>query len=348
MSQLARDATILSLSLRVSALFIQHVCKDILRLIGNTPIVRLKGTARGIKANIWVKLEYYNPTGSHKDRIALFMLCRALDEGLVRRGDIVVETSTGNTGISIAYVSMLLGLRAVIVVPRSISSEKKRLIRLFGGEVIEVEVSSDPRRYVEEAKRLAKQIGGYYVGQYENPANVEAHYKTTGPEIWRQLNGKVDVYVMGIGTGGTITGVARYLKEKKNVYVVAVEPEGSIISSLLRGEKNKQYKPHIIEGLTGYDIPKILDHAIIDEFITVNEREAVKTCYKLLRLDGIFAGPSTGAHVYAALQVAKRLGKANIVTIAADTGFRYLSTIYNDEWVKKKFGKEFLEKIGMS
>ncbi len=287
---------------------------------------------------MFVKLEYYNPTDSHKDRIALFMICRALEKGLVEPGGVVVEASTGNTGISIAYVSMLLGLKAVIVVPENIS-EEKRLMKLFGAEVVEVPVASNPREYVEEAKRIARSLGAYYVGQYENPANPEAHYRTTAPEIWRQLKGNVDAFVMGIGTGGTITGVARYLKERKrDVLIVAVEPEGSIISKLLRGER-AVFKPHVIEGLTGYTIPGNLDTSLVDKYIVVSQKDAIETCYKLLRLEGIFAGPSTGAHVYAALQVARELGEdKNVVTIAADTGYKYLTTIYSKEWVKSRLG----------
>ena len=269
----------------------------------------------------------------------MFMICRALEKGLVEPGGVVVEASTGNTGISIAYVSMLLGLKAVIVVPENISEEKKRLMKLFGAEVVEVPVASNPREYVEEAKRIARSLGAYYIGQYENPANPEAHYRTTAPEIWRQLKGNVDAFVMGIGTGGTITGVARYLKERKrDVLIVAVEPEGSIISKLLRGER-AVFKPHVIEGLTGYTIPGNLDTSLVDKYIVVSQKDAIETCYKLLRLEGIFAGPSTGAHVYAALQVARELGEdKNVVTIAADTGYKYLTTIYSKEWVKSKLG----------
>ncbi len=314
-------------------------CIDVLKLVGNTPIVKLKRIINGKTANIWVKLEYYNPTGSHKDRIALFMLCRALEKGLIKRGDTVVEASSGNTGISVAYIASLLGLRAVIVVPENISPDKKRLIKLMGGEIIEVEENLDPKTYRLMAKKIAEEMGGYYVGQYDNPANPEAHYLTTGPEIWNQLNGKVDAFVMGIGTGGTLTGVGRFLKQKRrNIKIFAVEPEGSIISKIVRGEKSS-YKPHIIEGLTGYDIPANLDTSIIDEYITVPQIEAVKTCYKLLRYEGIFAGPSTGANIYASLLIAKEMdSNSNIVTIAADTGYKYLSTIYNETWLKEKLG----------
>ncbi len=314
-------------------------CSEVLKLIGNTPIIKLKNIGRNTNSNIWVKLEYYNPSGSHKDRIALFMLCRALEKGLIRKGDTVVEASTGNTGISVAYIASLLGLRAVIVVPSNISPDKKKLIKLMGGEIIEIEGNLDPKTYRLKAKELAEKIGGYYIGQYDNPANPEAHYRTTGPEIWRQLNGKIDFFVMGVGTGGTITGVGKFLKEKNtSIKIIAVEPEGSILSKIIRGEK-AEYKPHVIEGLTGYDIPANLDVNIIDEFIRVPQLEAIKMCYKLLKYEGIFAGPSTGANIYAALKVAERSSiGSNIVTIAADTGYKYLSTIYNEEWLREKFG----------
>ena len=317
-------------------IFSTRICNSVLDLIGNTPIIKLRRIVPKNAANVWVKLEYYNPTGSHKDRIALFMLCRALEKGYIKPGGIVVEASTGNTGISIAFTATLLGLKAVIVVPENISEEKKYLIKLLGAKLVEVPVTSNPREYIEQAKKIAEDLNAYYIGQYDNPANPEAHYKTTAPEIWQQLNGNIDAFVMGIGTGGTLTGVARYLKERKKVLIVAVEPEGSIISSILRGEK-KNFKPHIIEGLTGYDIPRNLDVKLIDKFITVPQKDAIETCYKLLKYEGIFAGPSTGAHVYAAIKIAEELGEGkNVVTIAADTGYKYLTTIYNREWVKKK------------
>lgn len=197
------------------SIFSIEVCNDILSLIGNTPMIKLRRIVPENAANVWVKLEYYNPTGSHKDRIALFMLCRALEEGCIKPGDTVVEASTGNTGISIAFVARLLGLKAVIVVPENISKEKKNVIKLFGAELVEVPTKSNPKEYIEEAKRIAKDLNAYYVGQYDNPANPEAHYRTTAPEIWYQMNGNIDAFVMGIGTGGTLTGVARYLKERK-------------------------------------------------------------------------------------------------------------------------------------
>lgn len=320
-------------------MFYNKECVNILGLVGNTPLIKLQKIVEPYMANVWVKLEYYNPTGSHKDRIALFMICRALENGLVKPGGIVVEASTGNTGVSIAYISMLLGLKAIIVVPKNISEEKKRLMRLFGAELIEVPVTNNPQEYIEEAKKIARELRAYYIGQYDNPANPEAHYRTTAPEIWRQLNGCIDAFVMGIGTGGTLSGVARYLKErKKNVLIVAVEPEGSIVSKLLRGEK-ATFKPHVIEGLTGFDIPSNLDTKLIDRYITVSQKDAIVTCYKLLRQEGLFVGPSTGANVYAALQVAKELGSGkNVVTIAADTGYKYLTSIYNEKWLKQKLG----------
>ncbi len=313
-------------------------CTEVFKLIGNTPLIKLKNIHRK-SSNIWLKLEYYNPTGSHKDRIALFMLCKALEQGVIRKGDIVVEASTGNTGISIAYIASLLGLKPVIVVPADISPEKKKLIKIMGGEIIEIKEKVDPAIYRRKARELAEELGGYYVGQYDNPANPEAHYTTTGPEIWEQMKGGVDVFVMGVGTGGTITGVGRFLKEKdKSIRVVAVEPEGSVISKKLRGEE-AVYRPHIIEGLTGYDIPANLDTSIVDEYVMVSEVDAIKTCYKLLRYEGIFAGPSTGANIYAALRIAEEVEEnVNIVTIAADTGYKYLSTIYNEKWLEKKFG----------
>ncbi len=291
---------------------------SLLRLIGCTPAVMLPGP-RG--SRVIVKLEYFNPTGSHKDRIAYFMLREALESGKVKPGDVIVEASSGNTAVSIAWVSRFLGLRPVIVVPRQTSSVKIGMLYALGARVEFVE-AANMDEMVEKAKRLADELGGYYVNQFGNPANPRAHYETTGPELLRQAGGRIDAFVMGVGTGGTITGVGRFLRERLGgrVRIVAVVPRGSPVAGGPGGEKADR-----IEGLAGdYKRPANLDTSIIDEIVEVRAREAEETALRMAREYGILAGPSSGAAFLVAWRVAERLGEGAVVaTIAADSIQRY-------------------------
>ncbi len=275
----------------------------------------------GRGARILVKLEYFNPTGSHKDRIALYMLRDALERGLIEPGGVVVEASSGNTAVSVAWAARLLGLKAVIVVPRSTSSIKIGLLRVLGARVYMVD-RANMDEMVEEARRLAEKLGGYYLSQFENPANPRAHYETTAPELLVQAGGRIDVFVMGVGTGGTITGVGRFLREKLGgkVRIVAVVPRGSPIAGGPGGDKADR-----IEGLAGdYKRPANLDMSVVDEIVEVSAAEAEKTALLLAREEGILAGPSTGAALSVALRIAKRLeNDAVVATIAADSIQRY-------------------------
>ncbi len=297
-----------------------RVSDTLLRLVGCTPAVWLSRLVEG-GARILVKLEYFNPTGSHKDRIALYMLRDALERGLIEPGGVVVEASSGNTGVSVAWAARLLGLKAVIVVPRSTSSIKVGLLRALGAEVRMVD-RANMDEMVEEAMRVAEELGGYYLGQFSNPANPRAHYETTGPELLEQAGGRIDAFVMGVGTGGTITGVGRFLRERLGgrVRIVAVVPRGSPIAGGPGGDKADR-----IEGLAGdYKKPANLDLGLVDEIVEVGAEEAERMALRLAREEGVLAGPSTGAALAVALRVAKELGgDAVVATIAADSIQRY-------------------------
>ena len=298
--------------------------KDVLRLVGNTPVVKLE-PKEGV--NLYVKLEYMNPTGSHKDRIALYMIRDAEERGLLKPGGTVVEASSGNTAISVAWVCSLLGYKAVIFVEEEASEAKVKLIKLLGAEVIRVPElpPSHPDNILKRARRYAEEHGYLFLNQFGNEANVKAHYETTGPELYRQLNGEVDVFVMGIGTGGTIAGVGKYLREKlgDKVRIVGVVPQGSPI---IRGEGSVGQP---IEGLSTVSISDIVKRYrhIIDEIVEVDLDTAVKTAVEYARREGILGGMSTGACLHVALREAEKLDKGDVATLAPDSILRYLDKV---------------------
>uniref|UniRef100_A0A7C4JJQ7 Cysteine synthase family protein n=1 Tax=Ignisphaera aggregans TaxID=334771 RepID=A0A7C4JJQ7_9CREN len=297
----------------------------VLGLIGNTPIVELKKIKPENNCRLFVKLEYFNPTGSHKDRIALYMVKDAMERHRLKKGDVVVEASSGNTAISVAFVAIRFGLTPVIVVPKNTSRGKVLLLKLMGAEVTEGdEDPASPSYYIKLAERIAKERGGVFLNQYANTANAKAHYETTAVEIWNQLKGSIDALVMGVGTGGTISGVGRFLKEKKKeVLVVAVTPKGS----KLAGGRGLDR----IEGLLHKDIPPLLDLSMVDRVIEVSYSEAVDMCIKLAREEGILGGVSSGANIVGALRISKELKPGStIVTLIVDSIFRYLDTLVKD------------------
>jgi len=301
---------------------------EVLRLIGNTPLVELKRIRPRGAARIFVKLEYLNPTGSHKDRIALYMIRDALERGLVKPGGYVVEASSGNTGIAVAFVARLMGLKPVIVVPRETSIVKVELMKMLGAEVVFGDSDpSSPNSVKNLARRIAEERGGVYLDQHSNPANARAHYETTAREIWDALKGEVHAFVMGVGTGGTITGVGRFLREhRRDVLIVAVTPKGS---ALVGGSGIER-----IEGLSSKVVPELYDPSIVDRVIEVSLSDAVKMCVELARKEGILGGPSTGANVVAALRVAEELGEGrNVVTLAPDSIMRYVEILQELERV---------------
>ena len=304
----------------------EQICTSITQLIGNTPLMELTALERreNLSARLLAKLEFFNPAGSAKDRVALNMILDAEQRGLLKPGSVIIEPTSGNTGIGLAAVAAGRGYRTVIVMPDSMSAERQKLMTAYGAELVLTPGALGMTGAIEKAEALAASIPGSFIpAQFDNPANPEAHYRTTGPEIWRDTDGKVDIFVAGVGTGGTITGTGRYLKEQDpRVQVVAVEPAGS---ALLSGGKAG---PHGLQGIGANFIPKVLDTAIYDRVIPVTEEEAYTAGRLLGRTEGILAGISSGAALHGALQLARfpeNAGKT-IVVLLPDTGDRYLST----------------------
>lgn len=302
------------------------IYNDITEIIGKTPLVRIDSFSRkrGIKANILVKLEYLNPAGSVKDRVAAAMIDDAESKGLIKKGAVIIEPTSGNTGIGLAAVAASRGYKVMLTMPDTMSIERRKLLAAYGAEIVLTDGKGGMSAAIDKANELAKSIPGSFIaGQFENPANPEAHYKTTGPEIWEDTDGKVDFFVAGVGTGGTLTGVGKYLKSKNpEVKVTAVEPASSpLLSKGMSGA-------HGLQGIGANFVPKTLDTSVYDEVIAVTEEQAYEMGRALAREEGILVGISSGAALYAAVLTALRPeneGK-NIVVLFPDTGDRYLST----------------------
>ena len=296
------------------------------QLIGNTPLMELTHLeeAYGLKAAILAKLEYLNPAGSVKDRIAKAMIDDAEQKGLLKKGSVIIEPTSGNTGIGLASVAAARGYRIIIVMPETMSVERRQLMKAYGAELVLTEGAKGMKGAIAKADELAKEIPNSFVpGQFVNPANPKAHFETTGPEIWEDTDGKVDIFVAGVGTGGTITGTGKFLKSKNpNVKVVAVEPKTSaVLSTGVAG-------PHKIQGIGAGFVPEVLDTKVYDEIIAVDNDDAFKTGKEFGRREGVLVGISSGAAIWAAIELAKRPeneGKT-IVVLLPDTGDRYLST----------------------
>ena len=294
---------------------------SILQTIGNTPMLRLE-LSRDLPGTVWLKLENRNPGGSIKDRVAFHLIGEALEEGRVEPGGVLVEATSGNMGIGMALVASVRGFRCILTMPESMSVERRNLLRALGAELVLTPAEQGMSGAVAAAKRIAEEQDAFVLGQFTNPQAVVAHYKTTGPEIFKDSVGKMDVLVAGVGSGSTITGVGRYLKERiPGFRVVTVEPAASPV---LSGGKPG---PHLIQGIGADFVPAILDRALLDEIIQMDGEEAIRTA-RLLMENGIMAGISTGSNVRAALDLAARpeMQDKNIVTFACDTGERYMST----------------------
>lgn len=297
-----------------------------LDLVGNTPLVRVNNLIKKdeLKADVLAKLEYFNPAGSVKDRIAKEMILDALEKGLINENTTLIEPTSGNTGIGLSAVATALNLKIIITMPETMSVERRNLMKAYGAELVLTPGSEGMKGAIAKAKELASQIENSFIpGQFENPANPTAHYKTTGPEIYEQTEGKVDIFVAGVGTGGTISGIGKYLKEKNpEVKVVAVEPASSPVLSTGKGGTHK------IQGIGAGFVPETLDTKIYDEIITVENEDAFATGKEMAKTEGILVGISSGAALYAAKELAKREENAGktIVVLLPDGGDRYLST----------------------
>jgi cystathionine beta-synthase len=318
-----------------------EVHKTILDAIGNTPLVRLNKVSKGLKPTILAKLENLNPGGSVKDRIGIAMVEQAEQRGLLRPGGTIIEPTSGNTGVGLALVASVKGYKMIFVMPDKMSEEKRSILRAYGAKVVVTPTNVPPEsaeHYTKVAERLARETPHSYMpNQYENRANPDAHYQTTGPEIWRQTNGQLDVFVCGMGTGGTITGTGRFLKEKKKgLKVVGADPEGSIFYSRFHGqdEQPHQYK---VEGIGEDFMPGTLDMSIIDDVIQVSDRDAFHMARRLAQEEGILVGGSGGTAVQATLKVAEHLDEHKmIVALLPDTGRNYLSKLFSDQWMKEQ------------
>jgi cysteine synthase A len=302
------------------------IYNNMTELIGNTPLLALNNYSKkqGLRSVVIAKIESLNPAGSVKDRVANEIVIDAENRGVLTKDSVIIEPTSGNTGIGLAAIAASKGYRTVIVMPDTMSEERRNLMKAYGAELVLTDGSSGMAGAIKKADELKEQIpGGIIAGQFINPANPNAHRKTTGPEIWNDTDGKIDIFVSGVGTGGTITGIGEYLKEKNpDIKIVAVEPSGSpVLSKGISG-------PHGLQGIGAGFVPKVLNTEIIDEIITVTDEDAYSTVKTLARCEGILAGISSGAALWAAAELAKRPENSNkmIVTLLPDTGDRYLST----------------------
>ena len=316
--------------------------ENILGLIGHTPLVKLNRLARGVKAKVFAKMENLNPGYSVKDRIGIAMIEAAEKEGVLKPGGTVVEATSGNTGIGLALAAAVKGYKCIFVMTDKASVEKSRYLKALGADVVITPVSAKPGtpdHYVSTARRIAAEThNSFYPDQYSNPANPEAHYRTTGPEIWEQTDGKISHFVAGLGTGGTISGTGRFLKEKDpKIRIIGADPYGSIFKTYKETGKLVEATPYLVEGIGQEVVPPNVHIKYVDEVINVTDSESFEMSRLLGRTEGIFCGGSTGTNLAAALRVAANLdADAIVVFIVCDTGEHYLTKHHSDEWLKEK------------
>lgn len=315
---------------------------NVLDAIGKTPLVKLNNITQGLKANIYAKLEFLNPGGSIKDRIALYMIEKAEREKKIKPGDTIIENSSGNTAMGLAIVCRHKGYKLKIVIRDTTSKEKIKMLEVLGVDVIKVDASlppEHPRSYNNYAINLAKENPDwYYIDQHNNLDNNEAHYFTTGAEIWEQTEGKIDYLIGAIGTGGTITGAGKFLKERNpNVKVIGIDPVGSVFYNYFKEKKLVKPARYFVEGMGDEFLIKTAQFEILDDMYQVEDKKAFGWTKKLAFEEGILVGGSSGANIWGAVKLAKEIDReANIVTIFCDSGYKYFSTIYNDDWMKEK------------
>ena len=314
---------------------------NILELVGNTPLVKINKLTKEFKATVLGKLESLNPGASVKDRIGISIIEDAERKGDLKPGDTIVEATSGNTGIGLALTAAVKGYKSIIVVSEKVSKEKKAYLKALGAEIVIVPKDAkpdEPEYYINTATRITSETkNAYYSNQYGTQSNPGIHYKTTGPEIWEATDGKITHLVAGIGTGGTITGTAKFLKEKNpDIKVVCADPVGSITKTFKEKGKIPESHPYLIEGIGADMIPDILELDYVDEIVEVSDQDSINTCRRLTKEEGIFCGASTGTLGYVALNIAKELDeKGLVVFFVCDTGERYLSKYYSEEWLKE-------------
>lgn len=319
----------------------KHTFETILAAIGNTPIVRLNRVASHVASTIYVKCEFLNPGGSIKDRVGLAMLEAAEREGRIQPGGTIIEATSGNTGMGLAVAAAVKGYRTLFVMPDKMSEEKIRSLRAFGATVVVTPTAvapEDPRSYYSVAKRLSLETpNSFYANQYANAANPQAHYTSTGPEIWQQMGDQLDVFVAGMGTGGTISGCGRYLKEHQpKLTVVGVDPEGSMYYDFIKQGRIVEPHTYRIEGIGEDFFPTTMDFSVLDEVVRVADKESFLMTRRLLTEEGLFAGISSGAAVMGAIRYAESLTEAKtLLVILPDSGNRYLSKVYDDNWMRE-------------
>ncbi len=320
----------------------KKIYNNIIDTIGNTPLVKLNQIAKGVKSDIFAKIEFYNPAGSVKDRIAKYMIEDAEKSGKIKPGDTIVENSSGNTALALAVVCSLKGYNLKIVIRDSTSPDKLKILRALKVDLVLVDSTlppESPDSYNNLAPKIAEETpNSYYLDQHNDKKNNEAHYMTTGPEIWEQMEGKIDYFVAGIGTGGTICGAAQFLKEKNpNIKVIGVDPVGSIFYEYFHTGKKIKPSPYLIEGLGDEFLIKCVDFSVIDDVYQITDKTAFEMTREIAEKEAILAGGSSGAAVWACLKLARKIDRpARIVTIFADSANRYLSSIFNDSWLKEK------------
>ncbi|PIR92806.1 cystathionine beta-synthase [Candidatus Falkowbacteria bacterium CG10_big_fil_rev_8_21_14_0_10_43_10] len=314
------------------------IYQNILETIGNTPLVKINKLNPNPKVLMAVKLEFLNPGGSIKDRIGSYLVAKAEKEGKLKKGGTIVEGTSGNTGVGLALVAAVKGYKTIFTMPDKMSEEKINLLRAYGAKVVITPTAvspDDPRSYYKVSDKLADQPSAYKPDQYNNQTNPEAHYRTTGPEIWEQTQGKVTHVAAGMGTGGTISGIAKYLKEKNpKIKIIGVDPAGSIFYEYYKtGKIPKLFKTYKVEGVGEDFLPKTINFSVVDEIITVSDKDSFITARALSKKEGILSGGSSGMALFAAKKVAKKLKRGLIVVILPDSGKNYLSKIFNDEWM---------------
>ncbi|HKT47242.1 MAG TPA: cystathionine beta-synthase [Candidatus Acidoferrales bacterium] len=317
-------------------------CNNILEAVGHTPLVRLNRISQDLKPQIYVKAEFTNPGGSVKDRIGISMIDEAERKGLLKPGGTIIEGTSGNTGMGLALVAAVRGYKCVFTTTDKQSKEKVDLLKALGAEVIVCPTAvepEDPRSYYSVAKKLAREVpNSYYPNQYDNPMNPEAHYLTTGPEIWEDSEGKITHFVCGMGTGGTISGVGKFLKEKNPaIKIIGVDPYGSLYYDFVKSGETVKAKTYVVEGIGEDFFPTTMHLKILDDVIQVNDEECFVVARRLAKLEGLFTGGSGGGCISATLRLAKDLGPNDfVVALLPDTGMRYLSKVYNDEWMRER------------